>query len=62
MTIEQMLIRPMKSSGGLWILCSISLINVVDLMKNFCNVQYQTSEQHVDKSNARISRDASDIK
>ncbi|KYM95812.1 hypothetical protein ALC62_13539 [Cyphomyrmex costatus] len=74
MTIEQVLMRSMKSSGGLthgrgisdsvlskWILSSIILTEVCNEMEKFCNVSYSTSEQHVDASVTRINRDASDL-
>ena len=75
MIIEQMLIRPMKVSGGLthrreitestlckWILSTIVLIEVTDAMKQFCNITYATSDQHVDANNSRITRDLQDSK
>lgn len=75
MTIEQVLMRSMKSSGGLthgrgitdsvtakWILSSIVLTDVCNVMENFCNISYVTSEQHVDTRVSRISKDESDLK
>ena len=73
-TIEQVLMRSMKSSGGLthgrgitdsivlkWILSSIIVSEVSNEMEKFCNVSYSTSEQHVDTSASRINRDLSDL-
>lgn len=74
MTIEQVLMRSMKSSGGSthgrgitdsvtakWILSSIVLTDVCNVMEEFCNVSYATSEQHVDTRISRISRDEADL-
>ncbi|KYN50525.1 hypothetical protein ALC57_00165 [Trachymyrmex cornetzi] len=74
MTIEQVLMKSMKSAGGLthgrgisdsvlckWILSSIILTEISNEMENFCNVCYSTSEQHVDAGVSRIKRDASDL-
>lgn len=71
MTIEQVLMRSMKSSGGLthgrgitqsvlskWILSTIALTDVCNEMQDFCNGSHATSEQHVDIRPRRISKDA----
>lgn len=57
MTIEQVLMKPMKSSGVLthgrgisesvvakWILSTIELTEVCNEMEKFCNVSFETSE------------------
>lgn len=74
MTIEQVLMRPMKTSGELthgcsmtesalskWILSMMVLVEVSDAMEQFCNISYVTSEQHIDTRSSRISRDAADL-
>lgn len=61
MTIEEVLMRSMKCSGGLthgrgitdsvsakWVLFTIGLTEVSNEMEKFCNVSYVSSEQHVD--------------
>lgn len=61
MTIEQTLMKSMKSSGGLthgrgitdsvltrWTLGMAHMQNICDEIEAFCNVQSETSEQHVD--------------
>ena len=71
----QMLMRPMKVSGGLthgrgitestlckWIPSTIVLIEVTDGMEQFCNITYATSDQHIDASNSWITRDLQDSK
>ena len=68
MTIEQVLMRAMKCSGGLthgrglteaiiakWILSMIAIMEVVNQMENFCDVSFSTSEQHVDNRTSRIA-------
>lgn len=74
MTIEQSLMRPLKGPGGVtrgrgitdsvlirWIISSVALVDVVDNIENFTNVHYEPSEQHVDFSKARVTRDAADM-
>lgn len=74
MTIEQVLMRAMKCSGGLthgrgltenvigkWILSRVAVLEVGNTMETFCNVTFATSEQHVDNRVSRISRDAQDL-
>lgn len=65
-TIEQALLKAMKSSGGLthgrisdsvlakWILSTLTLTDVCNEMEKFCNVSFETSEQHVDTRTSRI--------
>ncbi|XP_031784033.1 uncharacterized protein LOC116417072 [Nasonia vitripennis] len=74
MTIEQVLMRSMKTQGGLthgrgmaesvltkFVLTMIILVEVCNEMENFCNVSYSTSEQHVDSKVSRITRDVADL-
>lgn len=74
MTIEQVLIKSMKSSGGLthergitdtliakWILSTLVMTEICNEMEKFCNVSLETSEQHVDARNSRIKRDTTDL-
>lgn len=74
MVIEQFLMRSMKTQGGLthgrgmsesvitkFVLTMIILIEVCNEMEKFCNVSYFTSDQHVDSTDSRITRDAADI-
>lgn len=73
MVIEQSLMKSMKSSGGLtrgrgisetvlttWTLGTVYLQNICDCVETFCNVAYQSSEQHVELSETRINRDKED--
>lgn len=75
MTIEQVLMRAMKSYGGLtrgrgmsnnvlsrWIVGMLCLQNINDQMEIFCGIRSETSEQHVDMRRARVGRDNVDIK
>ncbi|CAH2218497.1 jg2186 [Pararge aegeria aegeria] len=70
MSIEQVLMRSMKTSGGLthgrgitdsvlakWVLTMPFLIDVSNSMQSFCNVAFITSEQHVDARPSRIQED-----
>uniref|UniRef100_A0A6M2DTR0 Putative product n=1 Tax=Xenopsylla cheopis TaxID=163159 RepID=A0A6M2DTR0_XENCH len=66
-TIEQTLIKSMKFRGGItdnvlskWILPMIVMQNVCDEIENFCDIHYETSEQHVDTQSSRIDRDRND--
>ena len=74
MTIEQVLMKSMKSQGGLthgrgitqtvlnkWILSMIAFIEVCNTMEQFCNVSYNTSKQHIDTSVSSILRDTVDL-
>ena len=74
MTTEQILMKSMKSQGGLThargitqsvltkcILSMIDLIKVCNTMEQFCRVSYNTSEQHVDTSVSSILRDTVDL-
>lgn len=75
MTIEQNLMRSMKSLGGLtrgrgltdsvltlWTLGMVYLHNVCDDVEKFTGVSLGTTEQHVDARSARIIRDDEDLK
>lgn len=75
MTIEQTLMKSMKSSGGLthgrgitdsvltrWTLGMVHMQNICDEVEAFCNVQTETSKQHVDMRTSRIDRDKDDTK
>lgn len=74
MIIEQVLMKSMKTQGGLthgrgmtenvitkFVLTMLSLVEVSTEMEKFCNVSYCTSEQHVDATESRITRDAADL-
>lgn len=73
MTIEQTLMRSMKTSGGLthgrgvtdsvlsqWVLGMPICAEVCDNIEAFCGVSFSTSEQHVELRDSRQSRDISD--
>ena len=53
--------RITASTVAKWILSSIVLTEVSNEMEKYCNVSYDTSEQHVDSRMSRISRDAIDL-
>lgn len=74
MTIEQVLMRSIKCMGGLthgrgltektimnWILSRVVVMEVCSSIESYCNVQFSTSEQHVDNRISRISRDYNDL-
>ena len=74
MTIEQTLMRSMKSCGGLthgrgmtdsmltkWILGMPTNLRVTEKIEEYCDIAYNTSEQHVDGRKSRISRDNQDL-
>ena len=74
MTIEQVLMKSMKTSCGLtnghgisdsviakWILSTTALTEVCNEMEKFCYVSSDTSEQHVDTRVTRIKRDTLDL-
>ncbi|KAL7304817.1 hypothetical protein TKK_0003040 [Trichogramma kaykai] len=74
MCIEQNLMKHIKTSGGLihgrgyeasvickFISFSVVLVEITDAMESYTKVSYQSSEQHVDTSIARIFRDVSDL-
>lgn len=74
MTIEQMLMRAMKCSGGLthgrgltenvigkWVLSRIAVLEVGNAMESFSNMIFSNSEQHVDNRVSRIRRDTEDL-
>lgn len=75
MTIEQTLMRSMKSSGGLtrgrglsdavltkWILATPILTSVITSVEDFADEKSSTTEQHVDNSTSRLKRDLQDTK
>ncbi|KYN03290.1 hypothetical protein ALC62_05871 [Cyphomyrmex costatus] len=74
MCIEQVLMKAIKTSGGLtrgrgitdsvvakWIISTVALTEVCNEMEKFCNASFDTSEQHVDTRISRIKRDAADL-
>lgn len=74
MTIEQVLMRTMKSRGGLthgrgfpdsvlikFVATMIFLVSVCNQVENFCYIHSATSEQHVDARESRIDRYVADI-
>ncbi|CAG9814961.1 unnamed protein product [Phaedon cochleariae] len=74
MTIEQVLMRAMKSYGGLtrgrgvtdsvlsrWIVGMLCLQHICDQIEMFTDVRSATSEQHVDMRPSRVTRDNVDI-
>lgn len=73
-TIEQTLMRSMKSSGGLthgrgvtdsviakWILATPILNTVSEKIEDYCKISYSHSDQHIDARDSRINRDNSDM-
>ena len=75
MTIEQSLMRTMKCLGGLthgrgvqesvlskWTLGMVFLHNICDEVEKFCNVDFSSSEQHVEMRSSRVNRDNDDVK
>lgn len=74
MTVEQTLMRSMKTSGGLtsgrgvnregalarWILGMPIAFEVMDAFEAFCGVRAETTEQHTDWRPANMKRDAKD--
>lgn len=75
MTIEQVLMRSMKTQGGLthgrglsesvltkFVLTMIILVEVCNNMEKFCNVSFATTEQHIDSREYRIKRDVANLK
>ena len=73
--IEQMLIRSLKTSGGLtrrrcmsesqrtvWLLSMPACADVSQAMEEFSYTTYMSSEQHKGSTKARISTDNSDMK
>ncbi|CAH0757850.1 unnamed protein product [Diatraea saccharalis] len=74
MTIEQTLMRSMKSTGGLtrgrgvsenilsrWILSLPVVQKVSEKVEMYCKVEAKSCEQHMDSGRARIKRDRTDI-
>uniref|UniRef100_A0A6P7H5E5 Uncharacterized protein LOC114347235 n=1 Tax=Diabrotica virgifera virgifera TaxID=50390 RepID=A0A6P7H5E5_DIAVI len=75
MCIEQILMRSMKTKGGLthgsgisdsvlskWILTMPTSVTISDLIQSFCKVSFASSEQHIDARASRIKRDTEDLK
>ena len=75
MTIMQLLMRTMKTSGGLtrgrdfnekslamWIGSMPSCIEESQAIEQYCDVRTVTSEQHVEMRDFRQSSDADDVK
>lgn len=74
MTIEQTLMRSMKTSGGLtkgrgitdnvltrWTMSMVFLQNVFEQVENFCGVSSATTEQHINMRSSRVTRDNADV-
>ena len=74
LVIEQVMMRSIKSSGGLtrgrgfnettrnqWVLTAHQCAAINESMSQLTNAQHTSSDQHIDKSDARISRDSSDF-
>lgn len=74
MTIEQTLMRSMKSSGGLtqgrgitectmtkWIKSMTTMIDISQQIEQFCGVSFASTEQHIDARTSLISRDTFDV-
>jgi len=75
MIIEQSLMKSFKGKEGItrgrslqesvlckWVLTTVVLQQVTDAIESFCNVSFESSEQHVDARFSRISRDVIDGK
>ncbi|GBO35595.1 hypothetical protein AVEN_267063-1 [Araneus ventricosus] len=73
-TIEQTLMKTMKSPGGLtcgrgitesvltrWTFGMIHLHNICEEVEKYCNIISVTSEQHVDMRSFRIARDNENV-
>ena len=69
MTIEQVLMRAMKCTGGLthgrgitesligkWVLSRVAILEVGSAMERFCNYRFSSSKQHTDNRISRISK------
>ncbi|XP_076806326.1 uncharacterized protein LOC143449882 [Clavelina lepadiformis] len=74
LTIEQCLMKSLKSRGGLtrgrgltetqrliWVLSAPACAQVNETMQEFTGVKFLTSEQHKESTPARMSRDMKDI-
>lgn len=74
LTIEQVLMRSMKSQGGLthgrgisssvlsrWTGGMVFMLNICESLETFWDISCTTSEQHVDMRTAQIERDTSDV-
>ena len=75
LVIEQVMMRSIKSSGGLtrgrgfsettrnqWVLTAHQSAAINESMSQLTKAQHSSSDQHIDISDARVSRDASDFK
>ena len=73
LVIEQVLMRSIKTTGGLtrgrgmtetqrlvWVLSTPACAEVNRAMQEFTSVEYNTSEQHIDVTPARLERDNDD--
>ena len=66
--------RSMKVAGGpfkrvasdsvvwTWIKGTIYTRDIIEGIENFCRISFRRSHQHVDASDARVQRDAADVK
>lgn len=74
MTIEQVLMRTMKTAGGLthgrvitesvvsrWVTAMPATSHIIDAVESFCGIFSETSEQHVELRCSRQSRDKQDV-
>lgn len=74
LTIEQVLMRSMKSQGGLthgrgisnsvlsrWTGGMVFMLNICESLERFWDISCTTSEQHVDMRATQIERDTSDV-
>lgn len=74
MTIEQVLMRSIKTSGGLtrgrgmkpaviakWINSMAATTSIINVVESICGVATSTSEQHVDLRESRQTRDFTDM-
>lgn len=73
-TIEQVVMRSMKSQGGLshgrgitdsnlvtWVATIPTVMELTLQLEEFCGVEYNTTEQHVDARMTRVRRDEADV-
>lgn len=74
LTIEQKLMRSMKTYGGLtqgrgisdsvlarWTTGMVFMVNICEELESFCRISCPTGEQHVDMRPSRIIRDNNDV-
>lgn len=75
MTVEQVLMRSIKTQGGLthgrgwsesvltkFVHTAIMLVEVCNEVENFCNVSFEITDQHIDSKESRITRDSMDVR